>query len=205
MWHDVPNRGGRITIVAAERNIGDIGLTSGWQGDNSGAHRARASARTNMSSCRWRTSHDGSTDHRHGAGPHLQCQRRQLAADADLDQPVPYKPATLDTTQGDADHPRLARPLTARSARRTTIAPADWAWAKCDAAHPFPGTPDPTQICLRQRFRSRTCSTRWSSPPRIPTCWASASPPSATSAPSSATPRTTIRHAQSDGGPSANG
>src|ERR1700730_11767159 len=37
MWHDVPNRGGRLTIVPAERNNGDIGLSSGWQGDNSGS------------------------------------------------------------------------------------------------------------------------------------------------------------------------
>src|SRR5688572_21471179 len=29
MWHDVPNRGGRITIVATERNMGDVGLSSG--------------------------------------------------------------------------------------------------------------------------------------------------------------------------------
>ena len=36
MWHDVPNRGGRITIEEAERAFGDIGLSSGWQGDNSG-------------------------------------------------------------------------------------------------------------------------------------------------------------------------
>src|SRR5215467_2246286 len=36
MWHDVPNRGGRVTIVSAERNAGDAGLSSGWQGDNSG-------------------------------------------------------------------------------------------------------------------------------------------------------------------------
>src|SRR5262249_51830488 len=36
MWHDVPNRGGRITIVPAERNFGDIGLSSGWQGESSG-------------------------------------------------------------------------------------------------------------------------------------------------------------------------
>ena len=26
MWHDVPNRGGRLTIAAAERRDGDIGL-----------------------------------------------------------------------------------------------------------------------------------------------------------------------------------
>jgi hypothetical protein len=37
MWHDVPNRGGRLTIVAASRMDGDVGLSRGWQGDNSGA------------------------------------------------------------------------------------------------------------------------------------------------------------------------
>ena len=36
MWHDVPNRGGRITINVSERNQGDIGISSGWQGDNAG-------------------------------------------------------------------------------------------------------------------------------------------------------------------------
>src|SRR5262245_18006183 len=37
MWHDVPNRGGRVTIPLAERNVGDVGLSSGWQGDNAGS------------------------------------------------------------------------------------------------------------------------------------------------------------------------
>src|SRR5881394_1553687 len=36
MWQDVPNRGGRLTLAAGSRNDGDIGLSSGWQGDNSG-------------------------------------------------------------------------------------------------------------------------------------------------------------------------
>jgi hypothetical protein len=36
MWHDVPNRGGRITITSDLRALGDIGLSSAWQGDNSG-------------------------------------------------------------------------------------------------------------------------------------------------------------------------
>jgi hypothetical protein len=35
-WHDVPNRAGRLTI-ATNGETGDIGLSSGWQGDNSGA------------------------------------------------------------------------------------------------------------------------------------------------------------------------
>src|SRR6266550_3303377 len=37
MWHDVPNRGGRITISSDLRAQGDIGLSSAWQGDNAGA------------------------------------------------------------------------------------------------------------------------------------------------------------------------
>src|SRR3989475_1000750 len=44
MWHDVPNRGGRITISSDLRMQGDIGLSSGWQGDNAGATVVRANA-----------------------------------------------------------------------------------------------------------------------------------------------------------------
>ena len=36
MWQFVPNRGGRITLEHLEQSMGDIGLTSGWQGDNIG-------------------------------------------------------------------------------------------------------------------------------------------------------------------------
>ncbi len=35
LWHDVPNRGTPIAIGVAERNFGDVGLASAWQGDNS--------------------------------------------------------------------------------------------------------------------------------------------------------------------------
>ena len=37
LWHDVPNRGGRITISSDLRTQWDIGISSGWQGDNAGA------------------------------------------------------------------------------------------------------------------------------------------------------------------------
>ena len=36
MWHDVPNRGGRVTITGDLRAQGDIGISSSWQGDNAG-------------------------------------------------------------------------------------------------------------------------------------------------------------------------
>ena len=44
MWHDVPNRGGRITISSDLRAQGDIGISSGWQGDNAGATAVPANA-----------------------------------------------------------------------------------------------------------------------------------------------------------------
>jgi len=44
MWHDVPNRGGRITITPDLRNLSDVGLSSGWQGDNAGANPVTAPA-----------------------------------------------------------------------------------------------------------------------------------------------------------------
>src|SRR5207244_3756044 len=37
LWHDVPNRGGRITISSDLRAQFDVGVSSGWQGDNAGA------------------------------------------------------------------------------------------------------------------------------------------------------------------------
>ena len=44
MWHDVPNRGGRITINDIEKGLGDFGLSSGWQGDNAGGTVVPANA-----------------------------------------------------------------------------------------------------------------------------------------------------------------
>src|SRR3954467_4016456 len=34
LWHDVPNRGRPLVINDMERGLGDVGLTSAWQGDN---------------------------------------------------------------------------------------------------------------------------------------------------------------------------
>jgi hypothetical protein len=44
VWHDVPNRGGRLTLTSDLRNAHDIGISSGWQGDNAGANPVSAKA-----------------------------------------------------------------------------------------------------------------------------------------------------------------
>jgi hypothetical protein len=65
--------------------------------------------------------------------------------------PVPYRPLSLDTTKAK---------LVSRGGENqrgvvfdeVAIPASDWAWARCDAANPFPGVPDPTQICLKNGF-----------------------------------------------------
>ncbi len=57
-----------------------------------------------------------------------------------------YAPALLDTTRGVlTQRVRVGDP-------RQPIASADWAYAVCDTARPFPGTPDAHHVCLRAGF-----------------------------------------------------
>jgi hypothetical protein len=154
LWHEVPNRGVRRPNVIAERANGDIDLTSAWQGDNSGATAVRPTAA--VASPHWlqvpiARNADGSRIvgevfgrivNRSGPGS------QPLIVQTN---PVPYKPMSLDTREA-----RLVS-RTGESTRGEVIGEAvipstDWAWAKCDAANPFPGTPDPTQICLKNGF-----------------------------------------------------
>ena len=157
MWHEVPNRGLRRVNVAQERAFGDVDLTSAWQGDDAGNTAVRASAAVTQP--HWLkvpvarkpdgTAITGEVFGRivNRSGPASQPLIVQT-------NPLPYKPADLDT--------RLSR-LVSRAAESTRgevigespIAADEWAWAKCDAANPFPGTPDPGHICLKNGFDAR--------------------------------------------------
>ena len=149
MWHDVPNRGGKITIVPEERNLGDIGVASGWQGENSGA--TVPSAKNEYIIVPVAHNPDGSSI----TGPVL---GRIFNASGPTSQPllvysnpVPYKPASLDTSKATLTT-HASEDIDGKLGNTTTIASSDWAWAKCSASNPFPGTPDPTQICLKNGF-----------------------------------------------------
>ena len=154
LWHEVPNRGNRRPNVVQERAMGDIDLTSAWQGDNAGATTVRATAAVEQP--HWlklpvAKNADGSpvTGEVFGrivnrSGPGSQPLIVQT-------NPVPYKPTSLDTRQARLVS-RAAESTRGEVIGETLIAPTDWAWAKCDAANPFPGTPDPTQICLKSGF-----------------------------------------------------
>ncbi|MEO5672454.1 MAG: alpha/beta hydrolase domain-containing protein [Ramlibacter sp.] len=156
MWHEVPNRGLRRPNVAAERTNGDIDLTSAWQGDNAGATAVRDTAAVEQP--HWlklpvARNADGSpvTGSVFGrivnrAGPNSQPLIVQT-------NPVPYKPMTLDTRESSLVS-RIAESTRGEVIGESPIAPTDWAWARCDASNPFPGTPDPTQICLKNGFEA---------------------------------------------------
>ena len=154
LWHEVPNRGLKRPNVIAERANGDIDLTSAWQGDNSGATAVRAYAGVDQP--HWlqlpiAKQLDGSPITGNvlarivnKSGPASQPLIIQS-------NPVPYKPNTLDTQKSKLVS-RVGESTRGEVIGETEIDSADWAWAKCDANNPFPGTPEATQICLKNGF-----------------------------------------------------
>jgi Alpha/beta hydrolase domain len=174
LWHDVPNRGGRITIVAPEQALGDIGLSSGWQSDNAGATAVPANAgaltpQPTLVGNEWvlvpvAKNADGSSITGflqariiNKSGPNSQPLNV-------MGNPVPYLPATLDTTQASL-RARYHETVNGQITEAQTIPSSDWAFAHCDATHPFPGTPQdlnhadlpgslPVHVCLKNGFNA---------------------------------------------------
>ena len=154
LWHDVPNRGRVFAFAPQEQLFGDIMLASGWQGDNSGqtAVRDKASAagmqflQVPVAKGPGGTPITGQVLGRivNRSGPNSQPLLVQT-------NPVPYKPVSLDTKKTKLTS-RGGETQSGKVIDEVVIASSDWAWAKCDAANPFPGTPDATQICLKNGF-----------------------------------------------------
>ncbi len=165
MWHDVPNRGGAITIVTAERGFGDIGLASGWQADNAGATAIPAihsSGTNHWVSVPYAKNADGSPVTGTILGRIV--NRSGVASEPLLvmGNPIPYLPATLDTSKAvlmTHTHETIDGNITLG----TPVASSDWAFAHCDASNPFPGTAQdinpmdlpgtlPVHVCLKNGF-----------------------------------------------------
>ena len=149
MWHDVPNRGGRLTIDPAERNFGDVGLSSGWQGDNSG--RTAPGPDNDYAVVPIAKNPDGSAITGRVMGRIMNAEGKNSQVIFIHSNPMPYRPASLDTRRANlTTHAGETLEGVVSGARE--IAANDWAFAKCDAQHPFPGTPDPSQICIKNGF-----------------------------------------------------
>lgn len=152
MWHEVPNRGGRLTIAREERNMGDIGLSSGWQGDNSG--NTVPGENNDYVIVPVARNPDGSPVTGLVMGRIVNARGPDSQPMFVLGNPVPYKPLSLDTTTATLTT-HASESIEGVIGDQKTLSSTDWAWAKCSAANPFPGTPDPTQICLKDGFDSK--------------------------------------------------
>jgi Alpha/beta hydrolase domain len=149
LWHDVPNRGGRLTIVPAERATGDIGLSSGWQGDNSG--RTAPGPSNDYVIVPVAKNPDGSPITGRVMARITNASGAKSQPMIVHNNPLPYRPASLDTRNASLTT-HASESIDGTIGASAEITPSDWAFAKCDADNPFPGTPDPTQICLKNGF-----------------------------------------------------
>ena len=154
MWHDVPNRGRVFPFAPAERAFGDIMLASAWQGDNSGATAVRPTA--SVTGMQWlkvpvARGPGGATVIGEVFGRIV--NRSSMASQPLIVQtnPVPYKPVSLDTSKSKLTS-RGGESQRGEVLDEVTVPPDECVWAHCDANNPFPGKPDPTQICLKHGF-----------------------------------------------------
>jgi len=160
LWHEVPNRGRPVLISTQEREFGDIGLATAWQGDNAGFGTALGTTvRSNMSveGNHWlqlpvAKNADGTAVT--GQVFARIINRSGVNAQPLIVQtnPVPYLPATLDTSKAtlvSRDH----ETLDGKVKGETPIAAGDWKF--CGGGtydDPAPLTKLPVQICLKGGF-----------------------------------------------------
>src|ERR1700704_2263213 len=149
MWHDVPNRGGRLTIVPAERNFGDVGLSSGWQGDNIGATAPKDN--NDYVVVPVAKNADGSPITGRVMGRIMNAGGLASQTIYIHTNPLPYAPVSLDTKQASLTT-HASETMDGKVSGVAEIPAANWAFAKCTAETPFPGTPDASQICIKGGF-----------------------------------------------------
>ncbi|HLG86596.1 MAG TPA: alpha/beta hydrolase domain-containing protein [Alphaproteobacteria bacterium] len=140
MLYQVPNRGHGINFGGDA--AGDVSLMSGWQGDippKPGLETIQVPVARNP---------DGSSV----TGPalavfvNMPAGARSLPLSGGVGMPTPRpEPASLDTAKA-----TLMR-RSAPDAEPAPVPSGDWAFADCTAS-PFPGTPDPHSLCLKDGF-----------------------------------------------------
>ena len=154
MWHDVPNRGGRITISSDLIAAGDIGLSSGWQGDNSGNNGAGGTAQVpgrEIVVVPIAKNPDGSDIHGRVMGRILNASGLASQRMIVHSNEVPYRPVDLNNP-GDTLTEVVRETIEGEVLESHAVPREKWAFARCTEASPFPGTPDPRHICVDGGF-----------------------------------------------------
>src|SRR5262245_45779383 len=131
LWQDVPNRGGRVTISVDLRQRGDVGLSSGWQGDNSGetAHEPAPGNTNDYAVVPIAKTPDGSSITGPVMGRILNASGLDSSPIIEHSNPIAYKPVNLDTSQAHLeshDHETIDGGIVTGV---KVIPSSDWAWA----------------------------------------------------------------------------
>jgi len=146
MLYEVANRGRKVEVEGSER--GDTFLSSGWQGDIPAAASLDPGAPETVV-VPIAKNPDGSPVTGLVLG-RIKNTRGSTAYMLVYSRPIPYLPATLETRQATLTS-RASETVDGAGGPTTTIPSSDWAWADCTRT-PFPGTPDPAKICLKNGF-----------------------------------------------------
>lgn len=156
--YDAPNRGNILTLVNPTATPGDavylergyVMLYSAWQGDVPKSSPARLTVTVPVAK-----NADGSAitgPYRTELVPTAATPVMTLPGGVFNGSMIPYEPASLDNTQPGYSLTRRAN----ETDPRIPIPNGDWKFANCDAAgNAFPGTPDPTRVCLKGGFDPR--------------------------------------------------
>ena len=163
VWHDVPNRGGRITITADLRNSHDIGISSGWQGDNAGANppsqpgtavpaNAASLVPVTPSTNEWVKTPvlSGVTGQILGRIVNRSGNSAPLNV---MGNPIPYFPADVESNAGDTLTIHTSETVDGKITEGGTVANGDWKFCgggTFDA--PLPVTKLPVNVCLEGGF-----------------------------------------------------
>jgi hypothetical protein len=162
LLYQVPNRGNRVDPGATRLYPGAIYLNSGWEGELlancqdeypcaslSAPYTPRPGLPAEVLEVPVARQPNGDPV----TGPVL---GRILNASGSTAQPIvfsrplPYRPVTLETSQATLTSIG-AETIEGTQNDVRTVPSGDWAWADCRTTA-FPGTPDPTRICLREGF-----------------------------------------------------
>ena len=143
LFYSVVNRGNGDVSASPE---GHISVVSGWQGDvipTAGNQTIRVPVARNR---------DGSPV----TGPVLARFSDMPAGTTTMPIQIgsmgsaTYAPVTLDTAKAQLTF-HTSETVDGRKSGEGSVASGDWAFADCRSV-PFPGTPDPTRLCLKHGF-----------------------------------------------------
>ena len=157
MWHDVPNRGGRITISSDLRAQRDVGLSSAWQGDNAGATAVPANA--------WSAAPVTPTTNEWVAVPTISGVTGKIVGriinrsglnGAPLNvmgNPIPYFPVNSNDNTGAVMTIHTKETIDGTITEGGIVPNGDWKFCGGGTfATPAPVTTLPVQVCMRNGF-----------------------------------------------------